>query len=173
MFDAQVPSLQILQQRKGPGYGCALGLSFYICLLFTPPIGVEPNIMANSNCLLPNPSLPNRYCPSNSPSCYTLNTTGATYASHKAACKAKGGDLVSWNSGEEQNDVEKGLSVSMAYYMGVEKAGNSWYLLDGTNLGNNTISNSNPYKHWRYDFTARVRTRAMHCRLCCVVTVLL
>ena len=41
-------------------------------------------------------------------------------------------------------------------YMGVEKAGTNWYLLDGTNLGNSTISNSDPYKHWRYDFYARV-----------------
>jgi hypothetical protein len=32
---------------------------------------------------------------------------------------------------------------------GIEPLGNhSWVLLDGTFLGNNTISNANPYKHW-------------------------
>ena len=101
--------------------------------------------------------MPDRYCPSYNPtSCYILNVTGASYSSHKAACQAKGGYLVSWNSGEEQNEVEKALGVSAIYYMGVEKAGTNWYLLDGTNLGNSTISNSDPYKHWRYDFYARV-----------------
>ncbi len=32
---------------------------------------------------------------------------------------------------------------------GIERLGqHSWVLLDGTFLGNNTISNANPYKHW-------------------------
>ena len=104
--------------------------------------------------------MPDRYCPSYNPtSCYIFNATGASYASHKAACQAKGGYLVSWNSAAEQNEVEKALGLAALttnYYMGVERAGTNWYLLDGTNLGNLTISNSNPYKHWRYDFYARV-----------------
>jgi hypothetical protein len=80
------------------------------------------------------------HCPTyaNSTSCYLLNTTQDTYAAHKSNCARMGGYLVSYNSAFEQLDVEtqlKGLSpdstVNEWYYIGLEKAGNVWYWLDG------------------------------------------
>ncbi len=80
------------------------------------------------------------HCPTyaNSTSCYLLNTTQDTYSAHKSNCAGMGGYLVSYNSAFEQLDVEtqlKGLSpdstVNEWYYIGLEKAGNVWYWLDG------------------------------------------
>ena len=34
------------------------------------------------------------------------------------------------------------------YYIGLEKAGNLWYMYDGTSVGNAVPINSNPYAHW-------------------------
>jgi hypothetical protein len=53
---------------------------------------------------------------------------------------------------EEQLAVE-GYYLSVAsgstyYYIGLEKAGNVWYMYDGTSVGNGVPSNSNPYAHW-------------------------
>jgi hypothetical protein len=33
------------------------------------------------------------------------------------------------------------------YWMGMQLAGSTWYLLDGTVLGNGAPSNANPYAH--------------------------
>jgi hypothetical protein len=37
-------------------------------------------------------------------------------------------------------------------YIGVELAGSTWYLLDGTPLGTGAPSNANPYAHWSNTF---------------------
>jgi hypothetical protein len=57
--------------------------------------------------------------------------------------------LLRRNSGAEQLEVETVLAPLTDYFMGIEPRGaNNWIMLDGTVLGNNTPSNSNPYKHW-------------------------
>jgi hypothetical protein len=46
-------------------------------------------------------------------------------------------------------DVESSITLLTDYYIGIERQGvGNWIMLDGTFLGNNTPSNSNPYKHW-------------------------
>jgi hypothetical protein len=53
------------------------------------------------------------------------------------------------NSGAEQSDVESSITMLTDYYMGIEPQGvGNWIMLDGTFIGNNTPSNSNPYNHW-------------------------
>jgi hypothetical protein len=60
------------------------------------------------------------------------NTTAADFATHRAACQAiPGGDLVSFNSFQEQAVVEKSLRITTDYnsWIGVLQAGTNWYLL--------------------------------------------
>ena len=60
------------------------------------------------------------------------NTTSADFATHRAACQAiPGGDLVSFNSFQEQAVVEKSLRITTDYnsWIGVLQAGTNWYLL--------------------------------------------
>ena len=83
--------------------------------------------------------------------CYFYNSIGATYANAKAACKAKGGNLVSYNSAEEQLAVERYFSASYGtgvltsiFCIGLEKSNVTYYWLDGTNAGGGPVSNANP-----------------------------
>jgi hypothetical protein len=75
------------------------------------------------------------YCPSaaNSTSCYYYNTTGDSYANHKASCVRMGGYLVAYNDAYEQLDVERVFTgMANTYtYIGLEKYGNLWFWLDG------------------------------------------
>jgi hypothetical protein len=82
--------------------------------------------------------------------CYFYNSTGASLASHKASCVARGGHLVAFNNATEQRLVEAVFSISGHYWIGVEPgAGGQWALADGSGtIGTGRPSNTNPYAHW-------------------------
>jgi hypothetical protein len=82
--------------------------------------------------------------------CYFYNSTGASYASHKASCVSKGGHLVAFNNATEQRLVESVFSISGHYWIGVEPgSGGQWALADGSgNIGTGRPSNAAPYAHW-------------------------
>jgi hypothetical protein len=79
------------------------------------------------------------------------NNTAANFASHRAGCQAvPGGDLVSFNSQEEQAAVESSLRKVGAgnIWIGVIRVNNTWFLADGTFVGTGFPSEANPYAHW-------------------------
>jgi hypothetical protein len=122
-----------------------------------PPPAIHP---ATGLCLPPNDGTV--YCPNNrpgnssatgTPSCYFLNATAASFATHQAACQAMGGYLAAFNSAAEQLDVEvklqlwtyTGSNIWLGVYPG---AGQQWFLADGAPVGNGQPSNAAPYAHW-------------------------
>jgi hypothetical protein len=122
-----------------------------------PPPATQPG---TGLCLPPNDAAV--YCPNTrpgnssatgTPSCYLLNATAATFATHQAACQAMGGYLAAFNSAHEQLDVEVKLQLwtytGSNIWLGVHpSAGAQWFLADGTHIGNGQPSNSAPYAHW-------------------------
>jgi hypothetical protein len=74
------------------------------------------------------------FCPPNGASCYFYNRTTANYTVHKAACQARGGYLVAFNSAEEQEAVEAWFVTTTAAmanqspWIGVEQAGSQWWV---------------------------------------------
>ncbi len=75
------------------------------------------------------------FCPNTTGNCYFVNQTTASFGTHRNACKALGGDLVSWNSRQEQVLAEISLNLKSQgnTWIGVLRAGNNWYLA-GTSL---------------------------------------
>jgi hypothetical protein len=77
------------------------------------------------------------FCPPNGASCYFYNRTTANYTVHKAACQARGGYLVAFNSAEEQEAVEAwfvtttAAMASQSPWIGVEQAGGQWWAAAG------------------------------------------
>jgi hypothetical protein len=90
------------------------------------------------------------FCSATTHTCYLLNTTTASYASHKAACTAKGGWLAAFSTGAEQLEVETAMSPQGFYWIGVEAGTEDrWMLADGSgSVGNGLPSNANPHAHW-------------------------
>jgi hypothetical protein len=93
-----------------------------------------------------------RYCSPSSGRCYLYNRTADNAANHKLNCQRLGGYLAAYNNAEEQYEVELwfvGNTTVMTGtpYIGVELAGNGWYLADGSWAGGGTPSEA-PYAHW-------------------------
>ena len=84
--------------------------------------------------------------------CYFYRTQAATHSSAKSSCQAMGGNLVAWNSDEEQLEVERYFAsgsgtarLSSYYWIGLERnsAFNSLYRWpDGTEITNGYVSNA-------------------------------
>ncbi len=90
------------------------------------------------------------FCSSSSDSCYLLISTSATYTTQKAACQARGGWLVAYNTGAEQVEVESALNPQAFYWLGIEAGTEDrWMLADGGgSVGNGLPSNDDPHAHW-------------------------
>jgi hypothetical protein len=69
-----------------------------------------------------------------------------------ASTAATGGNLVSYNSFQEQVDVETKLQLwnkTTNIWLGIRPGSRQqWYLYDGSLVGNGEPSNTDPYAHW-------------------------
>jgi hypothetical protein len=131
----------------------------------TGPCHALPSTAECRNACCTTPGLPPNnlywFCPSGvSSSCYRVNASNANYATHKANCRAVGGDLVSFNSPEEQLLVEQyfvnttNVLAGVHSWIGVELGSGSryrWFLADGTYVGEGHPYNGGAgamYAHW-------------------------
>jgi hypothetical protein len=45
--------------------------------------------------------------------------------------------------------TNSGINTTVTlYWMGIQQIGRTWFMLDGTVVGNGEPSNANPYAHW-------------------------
>ena len=88
------------------------------------------------------------------PRSYVWVSAGTNFSLVSSSCQKLGGDLVSYNTGGEQQQVEnffRGTAkIAVSYWIGLSFSTtvNRWMWSDGTDGGNGAVSNASPYAHW-------------------------